>query len=84
MGGYMKLFIIISFILYLGCSNAPPTRPIDTKYVIIKEIQHKDYFTVIVKHKHNLSLKKKRKLRKWYRHHYRHHPSIRIEFINYH
>jgi len=80
----MKLFIILSFILYLGCSNVPPTRPTDTKYVIIEEIQHNDYLTVIVKHKHNFSMKKKRKLRKWYRHHYRYHPYTRIKFVHYH
>ena len=80
----MRLIIILSLFIYVGCSSAPPVRTIESKYVIIEEIQYQDYFTVIIKHKHNLSMKKKRKLRKWYRHHYRHHPRIRIEFVNHH
>ena len=77
----LKLLVVIFVISVMGCSVGPPAVPAETKHVMIEEVHLHDYVKILVKHRHSMSMRQKRKMRRWYHHHYRHHPRVHVEFV---
>ena len=83
----LLLVLIISFLTSCTATHNHYHYPDNDNYVESEIVNHSytdygDHIVVLVKHRHNLNKHQRQRLRKWCRHHYRHHSKhIKFKFI---